>query len=194
MERKFWKHISADKKVLEIWTGLWNFANFCVHKNIKEYTGIEIDKSIAEKLWKHFNTYKIVDTDALQFFENTDEKFDIIFLSHVFEHFTIEEGISLAKQISKHLAPKGMRINIMPNAWCISCWVARYNDITHKVIYTSNSFNQVLLEAGFHLWEIQHFNVLPRNIIKKAFFRLAGLFLSIHYNTFELMTIIQHKI
>lgn len=70
-------------------------------------------------------------------------------MSHVFEHFSIEEGITLANQVLKHLKPHGKRINIMPNAGCISAGVARYNDITHKVIYTSNSFSQVLLEAGF---------------------------------------------
>jgi hypothetical protein len=81
----------------------------------------------------------------------------------------------------------------MPNAWCISAWVARYNDITHKVIYTDNSFNQVLLEAGFKKENINHFNVYPNNFIKKLFFRLSWLFLSVPYNTFELMSVIKSK-
>jgi predicted SAM-dependent methyltransferase len=54
--------------------------------------------------------------DALEYFDQTDEKYDVIYLSHVFEHFSIEEGIRLARQISHHLTPQGVWINFMPNA------------------------------------------------------------------------------
>lgn len=193
MDKKFGRYIKSDAKVLEIWSWLWSFANFCIYKWVKEFVWIEIDQWVAEKLSKYFDQYKILCADALEFFEKTEEKFDVIFMSHVLEHFTIEDGITLARHIREHLNPHGIWINIMPNAWCISSWVARYNDITHKVIYTSNSFNQLLLEAWFDIQGIQHFNVLPSNPIKKLFFWLAWKFLSVEYNTFELMSVIRNK-
>lgn len=191
MDRKFGKYINSDSKVLEIWTWLWTFANFCVYKSVDNYTWIEIDQWMSDKLWKYFNKYDIVCDDALHFFEHSDQKYDIIFLSHVFEHFSIDDGIILAQQILKHLNPGWVWINIMPNAWCLASWVARYNDITHKVIYTDNSFNQVLLEAWFEKENINHFNVLPNNIIKKILSKLLWILLAVKYNTFELMTTIK---
>jgi len=136
MDKKFWKHIKSDDKILEIWTWLWGFANFCLYKGIKDYLWIEIDRWISEKLCEHFNIYKIIDTDALDFFKKTEEKYDIIFMSHVFEHFCIEDGRILAKSILEHLTAKGVWINVMPNAWCISACYGRYADIT-QVNYSS---------------------------------------------------------
>ncbi len=193
MERKFGRYIYPKAKILEIGTGLWTFASYCSHKGVKDYTGIEIDKWIAKAAAKYFKEYSIHGDDAIHFLKKTKEKYDTIFMSHVFEHFSIEEGITLANQVLKHLKPHGKRINIMPNAGCISAGVARYNDITHKVIYTSNSFSQVLLEAGFDRWNIQHFNVYPAGFIKKMFFKLSWAFLSIEHNTFELMSVISNK-
>lgn len=191
MNQRYGKYITPGAKILEIGTGMGGFANFCLSKGVKNYTGIEVDTGVAQKLSNHFQSYTISSDDVFEFFEKTDEKFDVTFMAHVLEHFTIEEGIRLAQLIREHTNPGGVRINIMPNAGCISGSMGRYNDITHKVIYTTNSMNQLLLQAGWTYENIQHFNVLPNSIIKKLFFRISGYFLSIKYNTFELLTIVK---
>lgn len=193
MKKRFDKYINSNNKVLEIWTGLWNFASYCTYKWIKDYTWIEIDKWIAKKLWKIFDGYKIICIDALNFLEKTPEKYDIIYMNHVFEHFTIEDGIILAIHIKQHLSHDWIWINTMPNAGCISGCLGRYSDITHKTIYSSNSFNQVILEAWFDKDNIHHFNVFPNGFIKRMFVKLLWMLLWVEYNTFQLMTITKNK-
>jgi len=191
MDRRFGKHITPNDKILEIWTWLWDFASYCLHRWVKEYTWIEIDEWLTDKLWKKFNNYKILCVDALDFFQNTTEKFDVIYMSHVFEHFTIEEWIVLARYICEHLAHQGTWINIMPNAWCITGCLGRYSDITHKTIYSSNSFNQVLLRAWFTKNKIHHFNMFPHGFVKKMLTKLLWKFLWVEYSSFQLLTIIK---
>ncbi len=193
MDKRFWSYIKADSKVLELGTWLWGFANYCVYKQVKNYVWIEVDKTVADELSKQFPDYTILCVDALEYFDQTDEKYDVIYLSHVFEHFSIEEGIRLARQIAHHLTPQGVWINFMPNAWSISGALGRYNDITHKTIYTSNSFNQVLQEAGIPKENIHHFNVQPRGFIKTLISRLLWKLIAIDYYTFELMSVIWSK-
>ena len=142
--------IKPGLKVLEIWSWQWNFASFCQKMWITNYTGIEIDSEMAEYTQKIFPEYNILSDDAIKYLEKYLEKYDIIFSSHVFEHFSIEDGIHLATLIKEHLIDDtGRWINIMPNASSIMAWLGRYNDITHKVLYTENSFNQVLKMVWF---------------------------------------------
>ena len=193
MGRRLWYYINTNDKVLEIGTWLWDFTNYCLYKWIKDYSWIEIDEWIKEKLQNEFSNYKILCIDAIAFFESSTEKFDVIYMSHVFEHFTIGEGIVLAKYIHEHLTEKGKWINIMPNAGCISGCLGRYSDITHKTIYSSNSFNQVLLEAWFYKNNVHHFNIFPNNFVKRILAKLIWKLLWVEYNTFQLMTIITNK-
>lgn len=75
---------------------------------------------MAKHTQKIFPAYTIESGDAIQYFENNTEKYDIIFSSHVFEHFSIEDGIHLVTLIKGHLTDNtGRWINIMPNAGSI---------------------------------------------------------------------------
>lgn len=193
LDKKVGRFINPGAKILELWTGLGSFAHYCLARNLTDYTGIEVDQTVADALSKRYPMFKILADDAMLFFEQHTEKYDVIFLSHVFEHFSIEEGIALAKQIRAHLTPDGIWVNVMPNAWSISGALGRYNDITHKTIYTTNSYNQVLLEAGFSREGIQHYNVHPKGFLKKLLSIIIGKLIAIDYYTFELLSVINWK-
>jgi predicted SAM-dependent methyltransferase len=59
---------------------------------------------MAQSTAEQFKPFCILNQDAVDFLKNSSEKFDIIFMSHVFEHFSIEDGIDLAKLIRAHLS------------------------------------------------------------------------------------------
>ena len=171
--------IQSGKKVLEIGSWKGNFAYFCQMKWITEYTGIELDSEMVETTKRKFPQYKIHHKDIITYLQETTEKYDIIFSSHVFEHFTIEQWIELAKLIREHLNIDGKWINIMPNAANFMAWMGRYNDITHKTIYTENSFNQILLMAWFIRNNIEHRNSIRSRLvicIRKIIFPLFRWF------------------
>jgi hypothetical protein len=49
----------------------------------------------------------------------------------------------------------------MPNADSSKACALRYIDITHKKIYNSHSFEQILLTNDALFTEIKHYNTLP---------------------------------
>jgi len=99
-------------------------------------------------------------------------------MSQVFEHFTIEEWNKLINLFHWSLKSWGLWINIMPNAQSIyNVWYLRYNDITHKTLYTSNSFNQLILNNWFLKNNIIHKNAfIWYNIIKRIIFKISVFF------------------
>jgi predicted SAM-dependent methyltransferase len=70
---------------------------------------------MADHTAKIFPKYSFSDQAAQDFFSHNNEKYDIIFMSHVFEHMDIDIGIELSKMIYSHLQEDGIWINLMPN-------------------------------------------------------------------------------
>jgi len=167
--------IDKNIKILEIWSWQWKFAYYLKNKWFKNYIWLDLDKNIINETKEKYKNYEFYNISALEYLKNKIEEFDIIYMSHVFEHFTLEEWIELSKLINASLKKWWLWINEMPNAQSIyyaSYW--RYNDITHKIIYTPNSFNQVLLKSWFKRWNLIHKNeyiwtTLKNKIIHKFF-------------------------
>jgi len=151
-----WKNIN----VLEIWSWMWCFTKFIKQLWIKNYTWIDLDKDSIQFLDKQYPEFEFINISVLDFLK-WKKQYDIIFMSHVFEHFSIEEWIYLSKLINKSLKDNWIWINIMPNAWSLYySWYMRYVDITHKTLYSYESFSQVLLKSWFKKEKIIHKNFL----------------------------------
>lgn len=189
------------KSVLEIGCGQWKFTNYCKNIWIKEYLWIDLDKKMVNELKGMFWGYKFLHAEAITFLKNTNEKYDIIFMSHVFEHFSLEEWRELANLIKERLNVGWIWLNIMPNANSVNAGHSRFNDITHKNLYTPNSLNQVLLSTWFNYSNISHHNVFwyykfPYNVFFFFAKKIRILWLKIiwAYNeifTFEILSIIK---
>jgi ubiquinone/menaquinone biosynthesis C-methylase UbiE len=80
---------------------------------------------------------------------------DVVFASNFFEHFTLDEGRQILREVRRVLRPGGRLIVVQPN---FRLEPRRYfDDYTHKTIYTDNGFRDFLKSLG---WEIVH--VEPR--------------------------------
>ncbi|MCE3036861.1 class I SAM-dependent methyltransferase [Helicobacter sp. faydin-H20] len=78
------------------------------------------------------------------------EKFDIIFITHVLEHFPKDQIIPLLKYLKSHLLKdKGILLIAVPNAQSHTGAYWAYEDFTHNVLFTSGSLIYVLKMAGF---------------------------------------------
>lgn len=60
---------------------------------------------------------------------------DRVILSHVLEHFTIEQGHVLLAEIDRMLRPGGLLEISVPHAFCVAAWV----DPTHRRYFTFES-------------------------------------------------------
>lgn len=144
-------------KILEIWCWDWKFAYFCNKIWVKSYIWIDIDDYFFELCKKEYPNYKFIKESFQNYLRENENEFDIIFVSHVFEHLDEKERIEMIESIYWWLKKEWVRINYMPNANnFLYASSIRYWDITHKTIYTENSFSQTV-----------HSTNLPFEIINK---------------------------
>ncbi len=168
--RDLFKSFKKNDIIIEIWCWKWYFTNFCSKKWFSNYTWFELDEDMLKLVKKRFPKYDFRKDDIFSFLKEQENNLDIVYMSHVFEHFSLEEWKELSKLIHKALKTNGIWINLMPNASAPYCsWYLRYNDITHKILYTTNSFNQILNNSGFLRKNIKHKNpIVGETFIKRV--------------------------
>lgn len=149
-----------DSTIIEIGSWQWKFAGFLATLWYKNHIWFELDNDMTENLKTLFPQYQFHSSDVLEYLEKNPNSIDVLFMSHVFEHFTRENWQKLLELIYSSLKEDGVFINVMPNASSLfMATYGRYNDVTHEVIYTENSFNHVLLNAWFNRDQVKHKNV-----------------------------------
>jgi cyclopropane fatty-acyl-phospholipid synthase-like methyltransferase len=173
-------NLKKEIKILELGFGVGGFTELCKELGFTNYLGVELSSQEVDLCSKDYPNYKFVVADVLDFLDNTKEKFDLIFMSQVFEHFTLEEGMKFLKLIPKRLNQEGMFINAMPNAnGYFNTPSNRYNDITHKIIYNAQSFSQLLRVLGLN--NFLHKNSYQgRNKLENLIHRIYLKFFQIH--------------
>lgn len=72
-----------------------------------------------------------------------------VFASNFFEHFSVEDGQTILKEVHRLLGPQGRLVVVQPN---FRLEPRRYfDDYTHKAIYTDTSFAGLLQSCGFRI-------------------------------------------
>ena len=195
--------LDRNIKIIDLWSWFWRFTYFCQKEGFKNYLWIDIWDENLKLCKERFKEYDFLKCDIIEYLESLeDDSIDLFHMSHVFEHFTLDEWIKISKLINKKLKKWWIWLNIMPNAdayfWAIS---SRYVDITHKIIYTYLSFNEVLQLSGFNInliehrnyWYISKIKYLISGIFRKIFelFLISLWYWKSKYYTTSLVTIIK---
>lgn len=158
---EIFKRLHKNSKILEIWFGQWNFIHFCKEQWFENYTWIDIDDTFIKQHEKEFKNYKFFNADIIDFLNN-NKWFDVIFMSHVFEHLDEKEANQAIMLLYSSLKEWWYWINYMPNADAyLNASTLRYIDITHKKLYNPNSLEQIILTNNVKFDKIQYFNTLP---------------------------------
>lgn len=170
--------------ILDIGCGDGALAYFCDKNGYTQYNGIDSCEDFIKINKNTYSNFSFQFIDAFDFLSSNLKKFDIIFMSHVFEHFDIKIGKGILNLINSNLTNGGIFINIMPNASAIFLsTMTRYNDITHKNLYTETSFGQLVNSAGFT--KINHLN---KYIGQNSFKRIVHLITIKILKTFVMMS------
>ena len=190
-------------RILELGFGVGGFTQLCKEMGFTDYTGVDLSLQEVHLCREDFPDYKFVNDEVINYLQNNAGAYDVILMSQVFEHLTLQEGEELLKLIPRHLTPEGMFINSMPNAnGYYNSPSNRYNDITHKIIYNAQSFSQLLRVLGFtnflHKNSYQGRNKLENFIhrIYLKFFQVHLTLLGYHVwkiYSHSLITIIKHN-
>jgi len=96
-----------------------------------------------------FGVSEVVLGDAMQFFRNSEEQFDIITGMDIVEHFTKDELVELLQLIQSKLKKGGMAIFRTPNMDAPIATAFAIGDFTHENYLNASSAEQVMLSCGF---------------------------------------------
>lgn len=155
------KPLDKNVNILEIGFWQWNFSFFCKKKWFVNYVWIDIDDTFINELRYKLRNYNFLKIDIINFLKE-NKWFDVIFMSHVFEHLDEKNANEAIKLLYSSLKKWWYFINYMPNADSyLNPSTLRYIDITHKTIYNKNSFEQLILTNWIVFSTIKHFNTLP---------------------------------
>jgi len=167
-------HLPKDKnaKVLDVGCGYGQFLFALTQLGYENTKGIDINnESINECKSKGLNVEQI--TDIRDFARQSNEKFDLITMSHVLEHIDKDKIIDTLAYIKKYLLNEGGEFILMvPNAQSYTGAYWRYEDFTHTIMFTAGSCIYVLKAAGFNVINFidadgtQHMSGWKRAIIK----------------------------
>ena len=105
-----------DVQILDLWCWFWWFANFCKKEWFWNYTWVDLSTDELEICKNNFKEYTFTQDDIINFLEHTTKKFEIIYLSMVFEHLTLEQCQKLINAVYKVLQKGGgslLIINLM---------------------------------------------------------------------------------
>lgn len=183
--RFFETKIQKEDKVLDLGCGYGSFLFFLKAHGYENVTGVDISTEEITVCKKLFKEYKFHQTDIHDYIRSTDEKFNVVYLSHVLEHIRKEELFGFLEGVRNILTDDGVFIIVVPNCAAYFNGAAnRYGDITHELGFTDISMRQVLRVAEFRHVEIRNFfgvstiwlNVLRRiaRFVFEVFIQVLG--------------------
>ena len=160
-----WLPIDKNSKILDLGTGTGNFLIMMNSLGYKNLTGVDISDEqikIAKSLSPDINFVK---ANLIEYLENNKDKYDLISLIDVLEHFERNEAYYFLQLINKSLIQAGRLIIQTPNA--ISPWMGAvcYGDLTHEWFYTPNSLDDLLIQCGYCDYESKEIAPVPIGII-----------------------------
>lgn len=179
----FESKIDKKSKILDLGCGYGSFLYFIQSLNYMNVTGLDISTEELAVCKRIFKSYNFIQNDIFKYMDNTIEKFDVIYLSHVLEHIAKDKLFEFFDGIKKILNDDGYLIIIIPNSGAyFNSGVARYVDITHEIGFTDKSLRQALILAGFRNIEVKNFYGVGNfllNILRKIMLFFFEIFIQV---------------
>lgn len=173
------KWLPEDKfaQILEIGCGLGYHLYALRNLGYVNLRGIDISPDMIEIAECNVSEVDFLNADAFEFLQQHKEKYDLIIMFNILEHFTRDEAIEVTKLSFDSLKNNGLILIRTPNAANPLSFHSLYIDITHEMCYTENSIRDLLGLAGFSKVDIvgiKTYNAidkLPKKIVKEILFR-----------------------
>lgn len=156
------KDIDKNASILEVGSGYCQKTEFLNSIGFNNITGVEINKTLVEQAKiKNFNVYTLED------FENIckGKKFDVLFLSHIIEHFQYQDLKQFLEQYLEYLKENGYLLIATP--------VLNdnfYDDFDHVKPYTHLS---ILSVFGAHGSQVQFYSKHQIKLLDLNYIRIA---------------------
>ena len=154
-----------NSKILDVGCGYGKFLNFLKSKSFNNITGLEIGKEQCNFL--KGKDIDLIETDLMSFLSNSNQKFDLITMFDVLEHFNKNEILIIVSSLKKRLNKSGKLIIQVPNGEAIFKGGIMYGDFTHETFFTARSLKQI-----FKLYDYSKIRIYPLYPVIHGFFSL----------------------
>jgi len=172
----FSENVEKTSAILDLGCGYGSFLYFLQSKKYINVTGVDISTQEIALCEKIFNSYNFVREDILKFVSNTEQKFDVVYLSHVVEHIKKKDLFVFLEGVKRILNDQGIFVIVAPNsAAYFNAAANRYGDWTHEIGFTELSLRQVLMVARFSDIEARNFYGVGKPLLR--FLRKSALLL-----------------
>jgi SAM-dependent methyltransferase len=145
--QQFVQHFRGCKHVLDVACGPGVFLELLTAEGIKA-TGIDADPKVVQ--FAQSKGCHAVQSDIVDFLENTSERFDGVFCSHVIEHLPFEAVLRVIQGASKCIGNEGVFVLAFPNPRALRTHLDQFwIDPQHVRFYDSRLIEGVLQWCGF---------------------------------------------
>jgi SAM-dependent methyltransferase len=114
----------------------------------------------------------VICSDLKSFLSDQTDCYDLIIARDVIEHFAKEEVFNILVSVYSNLLKGGKFLIQVPNGQGMFYSSIFYGDFTHETVFTSNSINQIALNAGFSSSSCYPVNPVPRGVFSRIRFVL----------------------
>lgn len=142
-----WLPKNKEQLILEVACGSGNFMSLLKFKGYSQIQGI--DNSPQQIKFSKQQGFEAIQTNALEFLNNTSLTYQTIIALDFIEHLTKDEAMQYLESAFQRIEPGGRIILQTPNGE--SPWVGSvfHGDLTHEVCYTPHLLEKMLRHAGF---------------------------------------------
>ena len=140
--------LSKNSRILDLGCGVGFFLNSLKNSKYSNLTGIEFSSELVNIAVENGLDF-VKQGDILNELNNTFEKYDLIILKDVIEHFDKDMIYEILEKLNKKLNTGGKVFIQVPNATNLFSGRVLYNDFTHEFSFTKTSLTQLLSSVGF---------------------------------------------
>jgi SAM-dependent methyltransferase len=147
-----WYHDCLPNKkeapILDVGCGSGHFLYFLQLSGYTQVEGIDLSAQQIELARKKLSC-PVHQEDASSFVRNRQRYYQLIALNDFLEHIPKNDIVPLLKTLRSGLAPDGVLVVNTPQAAGLTSIYIRYNDFTHRLVFTELSLSYLLRLAGF---------------------------------------------
>lgn len=141
--------------VLDIGVGRGEMLS-CMKRWGYKYLGVDISPSTVRFCRSRELECELTE-DTIAWLNERPQAFDVVTCLDVLEHVPRDRTIDFLAAIKGAMAPGGLAIIQVPNLQSPFGYLHHFNDVTHVVGFVEHSLSQVLIAAGFKLFEFHGF-------------------------------------
>lgn len=135
--------------VLDIGCGMGEFLYFLKRRGFQRIEGVDISSHLIEYCRALVGCEASVISDLEDFLRARPNRYDLIYLGDVIEHFPKTTLLSTLEAICTSLKPGGCLLLRTNNAAGIQGTYSRYTSLTHEFCFNERVLRKVLETAGF---------------------------------------------